>query len=76
VQVSDYVYGDRSLPSRAVPGDGAIPLRRIVGWIANAGYDGVFDLELIGPRINGQEGEIARSAGYVAKMLRSLGIEG
>lgn len=76
VQVSDYVYGDRSLPSRAVPGDGAIPLQQIVGWIVGAGYNGVFDLELIGPRINGQESQVARSADYVARMLRSLGIEG
>lgn len=75
VQVSDYVYGDRSLPARAVPGDGAIPLQQIIGWIANAGYQGVFDLELIGPRINGQESEVRRSADYLAHMLRSLGIE-
>ena len=76
VQVSDYVYGDRGLPSRAVPGDGAIPLQRIIGWIAKAGYKGVFDLELIGPRINGQESQVARSAEYVGSLLRSLGIEG
>jgi sugar phosphate isomerase/epimerase len=76
VQVSDYVYGDRSLPSRAVPGDGAIPLQQILGWIVNAGYQGVFDLELLGPRINGQESEVRRSADYVGKMLRSLGVAG
>ncbi len=74
VQVSDYVYGDRSLPSRAVPGDGAIPLPRILGWMLDAGYQGVFDLELVGPRINGQEPEVRRAAENVASMLRSLGI--
>ena len=51
IQVSDYVYGDRSLPGRAVPGDGAIPLKRILDWALSAGYTGAFDLELIGPRI-------------------------
>lgn len=76
VQVSDYVYGDRSLPARAVPGDGAIPLQQILGWIVNAGYQGVFDLELIGPRINAQDSQVARAADYVGKMLRSLGIAG
>jgi sugar phosphate isomerase/epimerase len=76
VQVSDYVYGDRSLPSRAVPGDGAIPLQQIIGWIVNAGYSGVFDLELLGPRISGQEAQVRRSADYVGELLRSLGIEG
>jgi sugar phosphate isomerase/epimerase len=76
VQVSDYVYGDRTLPSRAVPGDGAIPLRQILGWIIDAGYSGVFDLELLGPRINGQESQVRRAADYVGSMLRSLGVEG
>jgi sugar phosphate isomerase/epimerase len=31
--VCDYVYGDRSLPSRAVPGDGAIPVKRMIEWV-------------------------------------------
>jgi sugar phosphate isomerase/epimerase len=74
VQVSDYVYGDRSLPSRAVPGDGVIPLQRILGWIVNAGYQGVFDLELLGPRIKGEEPEVRRAAENLHTMLRSLGI--
>jgi sugar phosphate isomerase/epimerase len=75
VQVSDYVYGDRGLPARAVPGDGAIPLQRIISWSLHAGYAGAFDLELIGPRIAGRESEILRSAEYVGKMLQSLGVE-
>ena len=52
VQVSDYVLGDRALSCRAVPGDGVIPLERIIGWILEAGFTGAFDLELIGPRID------------------------
>jgi sugar phosphate isomerase/epimerase len=75
VQVCDYVYGDRSLPSRAVPGDGAIPVKRMIDWILRAGYRGVFDLELIGPRID-QEGRLAavrRAAHNVGEMLTSLG---
>jgi sugar phosphate isomerase/epimerase len=75
VQVSDYVLGDRSMPYRAVPGDGDIPLTRIFDWILGAGFKGAFDLELIGPRID-QEGHlpaVRRAADYVGRLLDSLG---
>jgi sugar phosphate isomerase/epimerase len=75
VQLSDYVYGDRSLPARAVPGDGAIPLHRILDWLLEAGYTGTFDLELVGPRIE-REGTLRatrRAAENVSAILRSLG---
>lgn len=75
IQVSDYVYGDRSLPARAVPGDGKIPLQRITEWILGSGYTGAFDLELIGPRID-KEGHLEatrRAAQCYGDMLRSLG---
>ena len=74
VQVCDYVYGDRSLPARAVPGDGAIPIKRILQWMLQAGYAGTFDIELVGPRID-KEGRVAavrRTAGKVGEMLESL----
>lgn len=75
VQVCDYVYGDRSLPSRAVPGDGAIPVKRMIDWILRAGYRGAFDLEILGPRIDaeGQLKAVRRAADNVGEMLRSLG---
>lgn len=75
VQLSDYVYGDRSLPARAVPGDGAIPLRRLVGWMLEAGYEGPFDLELLGPRIDaeGRVAAVRRAADNVGAMLTALG---
>jgi len=75
MQISDYVYGDRSLPSRAVPGDGAIPLKQIFDWALSAGYPGAFDLELIGPRID-KEGHLdatRRAADHVSEILQSLG---
>jgi sugar phosphate isomerase/epimerase len=75
VQVSDYVCGDRALPARAVPGDGDMPLQRLLGWILDAGYQGVFDLELLGPRID-NEGHLAatgRAANAVAELLQALG---
>jgi sugar phosphate isomerase/epimerase len=51
VQVSDYAIGTRCTPDRLVPGDGDIPLARIVHALHAAGYAGDFDLELLGPRI-------------------------
>jgi sugar phosphate isomerase/epimerase len=75
VQVSDYVYGDRSLPSRAVPGDGVIPLQRLLEWVLSAGYNGAFDLELLGPRIDkeGRVPAVARAASELGKLLHTLG---
>jgi sugar phosphate isomerase/epimerase len=75
VQLSDYVYGDRSLPCRAVPGDGAVPFARILGWLHEAGYSGAFDFELIGPRIDqeGHRNAVMRSAQYVTGILQTLG---
>ena len=75
IQVSDYIYGDQSPRARAVPGDGAIPLERILGWALDAGYRGAFDLELLGPRID-DEGRLdatRRAAEYVGELLRKLG---
>lgn len=75
VQVSDYVLGDRSTPCRAVPGDGVIPLERLIGDILNAGYEGLFDLELVGPRIEaeGARPATARAAEYLSELLTRLG---
>ncbi len=76
VQVSDYVSGDRCVPARAVPGDGDMPLRRLFEWLLEAGYEGAFDPELIGPRIDEIGGFEAtrRSAQYLAGLLRELGV--
>jgi sugar phosphate isomerase/epimerase len=75
VQVCDYVYGDRALPARAVPGDGAIPVKRILEWVLQAGYTGAFDIELIGPRIDaeGRLAAVRRTAANVGEMLIALG---
>lgn len=76
VQVSDYVPGDRATPCRAVPGDGVIPLERLLGDLLDAGYEGLFDIELIGPRIEaeGARAASARAAGYLSEMLVRLGV--
>jgi sugar phosphate isomerase/epimerase len=75
VQLGDYVLGDTASPGRAVPGDGNIPLRRIIDWILRAGYQGTFEIEVLGPRIDaeGRFQATQRSSAYVAETLRALG---
>lgn len=75
VQVSDYVLGDRTTPCRAVPGDGAMPLERMLGDLLDLGYSGLFDLELVGPRIEaeGAASASARAADYLSNLLTKLG---
>jgi sugar phosphate isomerase/epimerase len=76
VQVSDYVIGTLRTPDRAVPGDGDIPLPRIVGQLLEAGYDGVFDIELIGPRIEAESYKraVPRAVERVEALLAAAGI--
>jgi sugar phosphate isomerase/epimerase len=75
IQLSDYVLGDRALPARAVPGDGAIPLEAFIAQALAGGYAHGFDLELIGPRIE-KEGRLEsarRACDVVEAMLTKLG---
>ncbi len=76
IQVSDYVLGDRCAPCRAVPGDGVIPLQRIIGDALTAGYTGVFDIELVGPRFDdeGPPEATARAAQHISDILTGLGV--
>lgn len=78
VQVSDYVYGDRALPCRAVPGDGAMGWDRLVPLIIDAGFSGWFDLEIIGPRLQaeGQEQGLRRAAEVMGTLLEKAGMSG
>ena len=76
VQVSDFAIGTLSTPNRLVPGDGDIPLERIIGTVLDAGYTGCFDLELIGPRIDdeGYPSAIRRSVDWLTEVLTRLGV--
>jgi sugar phosphate isomerase/epimerase len=75
VQVSDYVVGTEVRLSRAVPGDGDIPLRRLIEDILRTGYKGAFDLEILGPRIEdeGYDSAVPRGARWLSDCLASLG---
>ena len=76
VQVSDFAVGTLSTPHRLVPGDGDIPLARIVGEVLAAGYAGCFDLELIGPAIDaeGYDAAVPRAVGALSTVLAGAGI--
>ncbi len=71
VQVSDYAIGTLSTPARLVPGDGDIPIERILGQVRDAGYRGCLDLELIGPAIEaeGYECAVPRALAAVEALL-------
>jgi sugar phosphate isomerase/epimerase len=71
VQVSDFVIGSLCTPDRAVPGDGDVPLTRIIDGVIAAGYAGVFELELVGPRIEdeGYASAITRGVAHLDEIL-------
>jgi sugar phosphate isomerase/epimerase len=75
VQLDDYVLGTPCSPDRAVPGDGDIPLARILGSLHDAGYSGPFDLELVGPRIEseGYPSAIRRGVTATTQLLTDAG---
>lgn len=75
VQVSDCGTGMTSMPCRLVPGDGAIPLERILSAILEVGYEGAFDLELLGPAIEaeGPAEALPRGATWLSTALTRLG---
>jgi sugar phosphate isomerase/epimerase len=63
VQLSDWKIGSFATPDRRVPGDGDIPLARLLRALASGGYAGAFELEMVGPAIEeeGYEAAIARA---------------
>jgi sugar phosphate isomerase/epimerase len=75
-QICDYVYGDRGLPCRAVPGDGAVPYERFIPIMIDAGFKGWWDLEIIGPRLQaeGQEAGLRRAAAHIGRLLEAAGV--
>jgi len=71
VQVSDFVIGSLTSPDRAVPGDGDVPLARLVDTFEAIGYSGAYELEMVGPRIEaeGYAAAITRGVAYLDSLL-------
>jgi len=76
VQLSDYRVGTLTTPARLVPGDGDIPLERLVRTRVVAGYRGTFDLELIGPAIDaeGYDTAVPRAVTATTSLLARIGL--
>jgi sugar phosphate isomerase/epimerase len=74
VQVSDFKVGTVASLQRLVPGDGDIPLARILATLVDAGYDGVFELELIGDAIvaEGYDDAIPRAIRALDALLAAI----
>ena len=72
VQVSDFKVGTVASSQRLVPGDGDIPIARILGVVLDAGYAGVFDLELIGDAIvaEGYDAAVPRAVDALGRDAR------
>ena len=66
VQVNDAVAAAPSdmTPDRRVPGDGELPLPRLIQALVDGHYAGMFDLEFVGPAIEAE--------GYASAIRRSL----
>jgi sugar phosphate isomerase/epimerase len=74
-QLSDYVVGTAETGNRVVPGDGDIPLDRLVATTLDAGFTGPFDLEVMGPRIEaeGYAAAIGRAVDRAGELLDRVG---
>jgi sugar phosphate isomerase/epimerase len=74
-QLSDYVIGTTETGNRVVPGDGDIPLERLVAMALDAGFAGTFDLEVMGPRIEeeGYPSAVRRAVERASELLDRLG---
>jgi len=74
VQVSDFKVGTVASSQRLVPGDGDVPIARILRTLLDAGYAGVFDLELIGDAINteGYDAAVPRAVDALGSILTDL----
>jgi sugar phosphate isomerase/epimerase len=76
VQVNDLVVGGLCTPDRAVPGDGDVPLERILGTVVGSGYPGAFEVEMVGPRIDaeGYEPALRRALEHLDGLLGRLAV--
>jgi sugar phosphate isomerase/epimerase len=75
VQVSDFRVGTIASSQRLVPGDGDIPIGAILREVLDAGYDGLFELELIGDEImaEGYDAAVPRAVARLDELLESAG---
>jgi sugar phosphate isomerase/epimerase len=75
VQVSDFRTGEDLRMNRMVPGDGSMPIAWMMEKLLGAGYQGAFDLEILGPHIEkeGYASAIGRGVEWMDTLLVRLG---
>lgn len=75
-QVSDFQVGEAARLNRRVPGDGDMPLEWMLGSLLDAGYQGLFEIEVVGPKIEeeGYPGAIRRSIDWLSGRLSAWGV--
>ncbi len=75
VQVSDFRVGEELRLNRRALDDGSMPLVWMIEALLDAGYDGLFDIEVIGPSIDqeGPESALRRSADWLSERLEEVG---
>jgi sugar phosphate isomerase/epimerase len=75
-QVSDFLVGEPLRNHRRVPGDGSMPLEWLIARLIDAGYTGMFEIEVLGPAIEaeGYASAIRRSVDWLNQRLVSWGV--
>ncbi len=79
VQICDVCIGRPGKPSaggRVHVGEGDLPLRRLMNEVLDTGYQGLFDLEVLGPAIEaeGYAAALPRGVERASTLLMSMGI--
>jgi sugar phosphate isomerase/epimerase len=79
MQIDDIVIGGRGRPApggRVHIGDGELPIHRMMQDVLDAGYTGVFDLEVVAADFTQDcdEGELRRGIDAASALLHELGI--
>ena len=79
MQICDVIIGGNGVPppgGRVHVGEGELPLRRLMHEVLDAGYRGIFDLEVLGPLIEkeGYDSAVRRGAESASRLLREMGI--
>ena len=74
-QISDFQIGTSETGNRVVPGDGDIPLERLLTMVLDAGFEGSFDLEVFGPKVKaeGYPSSVRRSVERASELLDRVG---
>ncbi|WP_280490222.1 sugar phosphate isomerase/epimerase family protein [Nocardia carnea] len=74
VQIGDCAVDSDGNVQKEIPGLGTVPLADLIGKIVDAGYQGVFDLEIDGPLIDavGSSTAAERAVAFLDKTLSAL----